>query len=364
MRAQTDGRGPDAWRSGLTELEQLIPTVMKEAVVPGAALALVRDGQLAWQRGFGIRDGSSPEPVDERTVFEAASVSKTVFAYAVLRLCEQGVMDLDTPLSRYVPWRFLEGDPRLDAITARHVLSHTAGFQDWRSGREPLKIHFPTGEKFQYSGEGYYYLQSVVTHLAGRVDRSQSARYEAKLEVFATDIDALLKRTVLTPFGMAASSYVWNDELARHCAKPHDVTGKPLTKGHPSAVDAARYASAGGLHTTAADYAKFLCRVVAPTGGAGELAAPLRREMVRPQVRLDPGVKIDDATSWALGWAVQERPSGNVILHSGGQSGFACLTMASVERHTGFVLFTNSDNGGRVFNHPRVIGRLRQMLFV
>lgn len=71
-------------------------------------------------------------------------------------------------------------------------------------------------------------------------------------------------------------------------------------------------------------------------------------EMIRPQVKLDPSGKIDGADSWALGWAVQERPTGPVILHSGGQSGFRALTMASVQRKSGFVIFTNSDNGGYV----------------
>ena len=84
-----------------------------------------------------------------------------------MKLCEKGVMDLDTPLTKYTSERFLEGDPRLDLITARHVLSHTSGFQNWRSEKEPLKIHFKPGEKWSYSGEGYSYLQSVVTHLIG-----------------------------------------------------------------------------------------------------------------------------------------------------------------------------------------------------
>ena len=78
----------------------------------------------------------------------------------------------------------------------------------------------------------------------------------------------------------------------------------------------------------------------------------MRNDMVRPQVKLDPAVKIDGADSWALGWAVQERPTGPVILHSGGQSGFRSLTMASLERKSGFVILTNSDNGGRICFDP------------
>jgi len=83
-------------------------------------------------------------------MFEAASMSKPLFAYAVMKLCEKGVMNLDTPLTKYTPERFLKGDPRLDFITARHVLSHTSGFQNWRSEKEALKIHFTPGEKYLY----------------------------------------------------------------------------------------------------------------------------------------------------------------------------------------------------------------------
>jgi CubicO group peptidase (beta-lactamase class C family) len=74
-------------------------------------------------------------------------MSKPVFAYAVMKLCEKGVMDLDTPLTNYTPERFLEGDPRLDLITARRVLSHTTGFPNWRSEKTPLAIQFTPGER-------------------------------------------------------------------------------------------------------------------------------------------------------------------------------------------------------------------------
>ena len=87
--------------------------------------------------------------MDNDTVFEVASVSKTVFAYAVMNSAN-GILGLDTPLTRYTSDRLLKGDPRLDLITARHVLSHTTGLQNWRSDDEPLTIHFTPGEKFSY----------------------------------------------------------------------------------------------------------------------------------------------------------------------------------------------------------------------
>lgn len=348
----------------IADLEKLIPKLMEESVAPGLSIALIQDGKLLWRRGFGVKDSGSKEPVDNDTVFEAASVSKTVFAYAVMKLCEKGVIDLDTPLTKYTPKPFLEGDPRLALITARHVLSHSAGFQDFRSRREPLKIHFAPGERFLYSGEGYYYLQSVVTHLTGQVNPKDCAKYEAGLEVCATDIDPYLKRNLLAPFGMNSSGYVWNDTFEKPAARPHDVEGKPFAKKKPTAIDAARYASCGGLHTTPTDYAKFLIEIVDPKeSDAFRLSKRSLQEMLRPQVKLDEGEKVDGADSWALGWAIQQRKTGNVIVHSGGQAGFRSLVMASVERKSGFIILTNGDNGGKVF-YNQFFGELMDRLLV
>jgi CubicO group peptidase (beta-lactamase class C family) len=319
---------------------------MKETVVPGLSIALIRDAKLSWRRAFGIADVASGRPVDDDTVFEAASVSKTVFAYAVMKLCEKGVLKLDTPLTRYTPERFLTGDARLDLITARHVLSHTAGFQDWRSEQEPLRIHFTPGEKWLYSGEGYEYLQSVVTHLTGLVDPKACAKYEAGLEVCATDIDGFMKTNLLIPFAMPSSGYLWSDVFEKHAARPHDEHGKPLPKSKPTATDAARYAAAGGLHTTPTDYAKFLVEVITATkGDAFRLKKETRDEMTRPHVKVDQG------SSWALGWQVRHTGTGNIIQHGGDNKGFHAFVAASVEKRTGWVVMTNGDNGWKLFRN-------------
>lgn len=347
----------------VTDLKMMIPKLMAEAIVPGLSIALVRDGKLFWHQGFGVKDISSKEPVDEHTVFEAASVSKTLFAYAAMKLCEKGILDLDKPLNRYAPVELLTGDPRLESITPRTVLSHTTGVQNVRSGDELLKIHFNPGTQFLYSGEGYWYLQTVITHLTGKSNFSECAQYEAGMKVCATDIDAFMAQNLLSPFGMTASGYVWRDSFARHAASPHDTSGKSFTKSKPTATDAARYASMGGLHTTATDYAKFLIEVIDPKPhDAFRLTLKTHDEMLRPQIKLKEGEKIDGADAWALGWAIQQRKTGDVILHSGGQAGFRSLTMASVKRKSGFVMLTNGDNGGKVIFHPKLAVLLNMLL--
>jgi len=329
---------------------------MDEAKVPGLSIAIIKDAKLFWRGVFGVKDNASREAVDNDTLFEAASVSKTVFAYAVMKLCEKGVMNLDTPLTKYTTERFLEGDPRLDLITARHVLSHTTGFQNWRSKDKPLQIRFTPGERFSYSGEGYYYLQSVVTHLTGHVDREVSSRYEAGLEVFATDFDQYMRANLFEPFGMRASVYVWNDTL-RNYATPHDAEGKPSAKRKTRATTAARYGAAGGLHTTPTDYAKFLIEVIKPKAsdafrlGKGSLA-----EMLQPQA------KINESISQALGWQIRHTENGDFIMHSGGNPGFAAFAVASVQRKSGVVIMTNSDNGHLVIDKLLLGDILHQFL--
>src|SRR5437867_11306064 len=213
------------FRNLVAHLEDAIPRWMQDVKIPGLAMIIISDATIAWRGAFGVKDAASKVPVNNETMFEAASMSKPVFDYVVMKLCEKGVMNLDASLTKYTSERFLEGDPRLELITARHVLSHTSGFQNWRSDEEPLKIHFTPGEKFSYSGEGYSYLQSVVTRLTGHVNPKDCDTYEAGLKACATDIDPYMKANVLVPFGMASSGYVWNDTFENHKARGHDPEG-------------------------------------------------------------------------------------------------------------------------------------------
>jgi CubicO group peptidase (beta-lactamase class C family) len=331
-----------SWETLRADLEKQIPALMKEARLPGLGIAIIKDGAVYWLRGFGVRNAATKEPVDNDTVFEAASMSKPVFAYAVMRLCDKGVMNLDTPLTKYTSERFLIGDPRLDLITARHVLSHTSGFQNWRSQKEPLKIHFTPGERHRYSGEGYSYLQSVVTHLTGRVNRQVCAKYEDGLDVCATDIDAYMKANVLRPLAMRSSGYVWDDVDERRAARGHDAQGRPFERSKGRPTDVARYASAGALLTTPTEYATFLLEVLDPKQpDAFRLKKESRDEMLRPHV------KVGDSppSSWALGWQLFHDGERTFIAHGGDNKGFHAFAVGAPDTKSGYVIMTNGDGG-------------------
>lgn len=303
-------------------LEQHIPKVLDESLVPGLAIVLIRNGQVGWQRTFGLRNRAANQPVEDATIFEAASMGKPVFAYAVMKLCERGVLQLDTPLTRYTPQRYLEGDPRLDLITARHVLSHTSGFQNWRSDQEPLAIHFTPGAQYRYSGEGYAYLQSVVAHRSGQT------------------LDQFMRANVFAPFGMASAGYVWNDRFERRMARPHSDQGQPMENNKPA--DVTHYGAAGELRVTAGDYAKFVLEVVHPKpSDAFRLTKASLDEMLRPHV------KVDDRYSlwWGLGFELQQKDHRTYLMHGGDNKGFHSFFAATSNGHFGYVLMTNGDNG-------------------
>lgn len=161
--------------------------------------------------------------------------------------------------------------------------------------------------------------------------------FEDDLKVCATDFDAYMKATLLVPFGMISSGYLYREGMAR----PHDDKGLMNKARKATALNAARYGSAGGLHTTPTDYAKFLIEFIDPKpSDAYRLTAGSLREMVRPQV------KVTNSLSWGLGWAIEHKRSGSdIISHAGDNPGFKALTAASVENKTALIIMTNGDRG-------------------
>jgi CubicO group peptidase (beta-lactamase class C family) len=322
------------------DLSEHIPRLMRELNVPGVSVAVIRDADIAWRGAFGVRDVEAQTAVDTDTIFEAASMSKPVFAYAVMKLCEKGVLSLERPLTEYGAPLFLAGDARLALITARHVLSHTTGFQNWRSDSKPLAIAFAPGSQYGYSGEGFSYLQSVVTHVT-----------KQKIEPF-------MKANLLEPFGMKTSGYLWNETFAARGARPHSANGRPTPLRKRAEADVARYAAAGDLQATPTEYAKFLLETMRPTpADAFRLGEASRREMLRPQI------KATAIKSRGLGWELVQTDQGVIVQHGGDNPGFRCFAAMSIEARFGMVVMTNGDSGGPLMGRffSATLDRLRAL---
>jgi CubicO group peptidase (beta-lactamase class C family) len=198
------------------------------------------------------------------------------------------------------------------------------------------------GTTFNYSGEGYFLLQTVVSHLKGKIYDQPCGTYEADTKVCATDIAVYMKENVLIPNGMIDSTYEVDYPTAKNVAFPHDQNEKPYPKGPFNPADVARYASAGGLFTNAREYAQFLIDLLQSKDD------PTVKEMLRPVAKLPKGQEIDGCQQWALGWGIKDAPEGRLIVHSGGQQGIRSLTMTSIDHQNGFIALTNGDNGGYV----------------
>jgi CubicO group peptidase (beta-lactamase class C family) len=324
-------------KSSITRLEQIIPHLMAEGDIPGLSIALIRDGGVAWSRGFGVKNSETKDLVDDSTVFEAASLSKPVFAYAVLKLVDSGKLSLDTPLTKYLPGRYDVGDdPRLDQITARRVLTHTSGFPNWRPrGDTSLKIHFTPGDRFSYSGEGFVYLARAIEHITGET------------------LDALMKSTVFDPLGMNSSSYLWQDGPKGYLARKtfaHNSVGSVSGRGKPERANAA-----ASLHTTATDYARFVVAIIKGTGLKPETA----RLMITPQISVAevgsntitrPDPKLSKSISWGLGWGLEETENGTAFWHWGDNGDMKAYVVAFSKQKTGMVMFANSANGLSIVN--------------
>lgn len=299
-------------------LARSLPGLMAEAGVPGLGAALLRHGALAWRGAFGVKDAEGGEPVTDETIFEAASLSKPVFAYAVLRMAERGELDLDRPLWETLPYERLEHDPRARAITARLALSHQSGLPNW--GGTPLEMRFDPGERWSYSGEGFVYLQKTVEKRTG------------------LGLDAFVRREVFEPLGMRRSSFVWHDGYAEAAASPHDHLGAARTKNRPEEANAA-----ASLHTTASDYARFVAAMLRRTAAEGELV----RRMLEPlaEVRTWGTSEVVPHLYWGLGWGLQDGALGRAFWHWGDNGTFRCFVMGYPATGDAFVYFTNSENG-------------------
>ena len=353
-----DKAGP-GWEPNAALLHQL-PRLLELASVPGLALGIV-EGPRVWTRGFGRAVQDPAQPASAETVFEAASLGKPIFAYAVLRLVDAKVLDLDKPLYGYLPIPEASS-ARMSRVTVRQVLSHTTGLPNWRQLAGPLEPAEEPGKKFSYSGEAYFYLQRVVEAVTGK------------------PFSRVMQEQVFEPLGMKQSSYVWLPEFESRMAAGYDgqenrldvqaaigrrtlaiaqqwgiplvdwryqESAKAIPLVNPQWPVLPLYMvpnAATSLLTTVSDYTRFLSRVVARDGRPGLALSPqTRRAMATPEIRLN------SALSWGLGWGIQRDEHGEVLWHWGANNSFRNFVIADPPNSQAIVVFTNSENGPRLY---------------
>jgi CubicO group peptidase (beta-lactamase class C family) len=322
-------------------LEKLTPKLIKKLNVPGVSISIIKNYKLSWSKSFGISDAVQQNKVNNKTIFEACSMSKPVFTFLVLKLADQGKLDLDKPLSEYLPEQFVsDNDDYSKLITARMILTHTGGTPNWRKGGEerggPIPIYFKPGTKFNYSGEGIYYLQKVVEQIT-----------QEPLETYA-------RRNLFDRLGFESTSFIWTEKLNPQIATGHDTLGNCNKRSNYKHSNASYT-----LYTTPDEYAKFLIEIIKQNNpDEFSLSKRMTNEMLKHQIRVDvrdvvdrPGRSLGLFSFRGLGWGIDSTITGDIIYHSGAnQTGFRCYSQFNMREGSGIVIMTNGQNGSDLWS--------------
>lgn len=309
--------------------------------VPGVSIAVIRDGKIAWAKGYGVLEAGKDTAVNQDTLFQAGSISKPVAAIGALKLVEQGKLQLDTPINDVLTgWKIPDNAfTKQTPVTLRQIMSHSAGltvhgFPGYAAG-EPVptvqqvldgappantpavRVDKLPGESWRYSGGGYTVMQLAMTDVAKQ------------------DFVPLMDELVLKPAGMARSSYL-NPLPANNLANAavgHERGGK--------AIEGLRHTypemAAAGLWTTPSDLARMGLALVA--AARGETGAILGPDMTKQMLTLQK-------KDYGLGFALEDDGDGQVFSHGGSDEGFEALFFTYTDGHGGAAIMTNGQRGG------------------
>lgn len=247
-------------------IDAKVASVMAKTAARGMAVAVVDHGEVAYVHSYGIRNANR-DPLTTDTVMYGASLTKTVFAYTVMQLVDQGKISLDTPIAddldnplpsygpdpvfpdKYGPYKDLADDPRWKRITPRMCLDHSTGFSNFWfiEPDQKLHIHFDPGKHFSYSGEGFSLLQFVIEH--GRTAQG-----------LGLDVGELTHSN-FARLGMTRTSLTWREGQDPNVADGWNDKGEPQPHSKRSKVRVA-----GSMNTTISDMAKFTAALVRGDG--------------------------------------------------------------------------------------------------
>lgn len=315
---------------GMAQKNELA-ALLKEENVTGMQLIYTRNG-VATSYSLGLRKSGTTQAVEASSTFQAASLGKVMLAYIALRLHDRGLLDLDKPLLTYYRYPRLLHQPNADKITARMVLAHSSGLPNWavnplQPGWETsaLPLKYPPGNCWNYSGEGYVFLQKTLEHLTGQ------------------SFEALAQEEVFGPLGMRNSSFIWRDKFAATVCFGHDETGRP-TKIEKFAEPYGAFS----LLTNAADYNRFL-QAVATGRGLKPATARLLTTPANAANRCGtPPGPADAAIAWACGVGLAATSRGRAQWHWGDNGDFKGFFMALPGQKESLLFLTNSANGAKI----------------
>ncbi len=327
---------PGDWQAFDAYAAALIGREMERYKLVGVSAAVVDGDGIVWARGFGWADAAGGVPATPDTVYRAGSVSKLLNAAAVMRLCDEGKLDLDKPVAAYLPAfslrsRFPAGPP----VTLRHLLTHHAGLPSdivggmWGDDPPPFtSIVALLKEEYAAYPPGYIAAYSNVgSCLAGvAVERAAGEAYADYLD-----------RELLAPLGMAGSSFAPRPAVISRLAKGYDKEGRER------ADVGIRDVPAGGLYTSVADLGRFLAMLFDEGESGGQRI--LSRAAVRELLREQPASPLDGTFRIGLEFFLEYPElayAGRIAGHGGETYLFRCHVLTAPDRKLGVVVMTNS----------------------
>lgn len=307
---------------------QLPDTLFSKANIVGAQWTIQDHGKKT-NYHFGQKQAGETGTVTDTTIFQAASLGKVILAYLALRFIDRGIIHADTPLCRYFNYDRLQNDSAAKRITARMVLHHTSGLPNWAANplskawfKSPLKTDFTPGTAWQYSGEGFMYLQFAL-EASCKKPLLQIAREE-----------------VFGPMNMKHSSFVWKDGFAADAAWGHNKEGTATERGEFFLP-----AAAFSLLTTANDYSIFLNNLIRGTG----LEKMTREMLLKDTVSVLPPTHLMSTAAghiaWGPGLGIQYNDQGPAFWHWGDNGDYKGFFIALPGMQKSMVYFANSANG-------------------
>lgn len=286
--------------------------------IPAVSLALIQSGKLVYHQSYGVENNISKKPLRDEAVFEAASITKLVFAYVMNRLVQRGEFDLDKPLYETLPFPELEKFPEYKLMTGKHVLTHVSGLPNWGT----RMINTP-GTKHGYSGEGFEYLKKVLA----------KGDFDNLPEIIQSHLDDEL----LGPLGMTNTYFMCNDVLPSLKVAGH-FNGVPNIYDCPDGPGMAY-----SMHTEAKDFVPFALALLNRQGLTKEQAEDMFRfHTLEEEENWRNGYK----SGYGLGVALRESPYGLVFGHGGNNGDFRCIFEMYDDLDTGYIMYTNANTGG------------------
>lgn len=333
-------------------LDNKVPGLLRAFNVPGASFALIRHGEIAWAKGFGYRDREKNLKTDIYTVYQAASNTKTITAVAIMKLFEEGKIDLDVPVEKYLTrWHLAQTGFDNDKVTIRRILSHTAGLsREGYSGVLPSKdippleeiltgknkdepdvrVIIEPGTRFMYSGGGFTLLQLVIEEITGE-------KY--------TDF---IKKEILIPLGINQNTdFNLTPKIEHLAATGYNSNGEPNEYYYFMESDAC-----GSLSTNVMDFSKVVQTYITNNEILNDsnriVKATTLGYMYTPIAKIH---SIIGADSVGLGFFMETLDNGvKIISHGGSNRGFKSNFWIDPENGNGLVVFTNSSNGEKLYS--------------